>query len=104
MGEAEISKEMRHRLHAHVFSDVGSKHYDQYYYYDDKKAALDKWAAWLIEQAKIVTYGTFGTGATASCFRGASRRLIAWVSSASSLSACESRSESSPSTMRILAA
>lgn len=47
MGRAGLSKELRDRIQAHAFTDVGSKHYDRYTYFAEKKAGLRKWAAWL---------------------------------------------------------
>jgi hypothetical protein len=55
MGKAGISKEMRDRIQAHAFSDVSSKHYDRYDYYNEKQAALSVWAEWLITVAKVKT-------------------------------------------------
>jgi hypothetical protein len=39
MGKAGISKELRDRVQGHAFSDVSSKHYDRYDYYDEKKSS-----------------------------------------------------------------
>jgi integrase len=46
-GAAGISKEMRDRLQNHTKSDVSSKHYDRWEMIPEKRAAMDRWAAWL---------------------------------------------------------
>lgn len=50
MGVAGISKEIRDRIQGHALSDVSSKHY----YFKEKQAALNVWAAWLESEAKII--------------------------------------------------
>lgn len=47
MASAGMSKELRDRIQGHAFSDVSSKHYDRYDYFDEKRAGLETWAAWL---------------------------------------------------------
>ena len=52
MGEAKLSKEIRDRIQGHAFSDVGSKHYDRYDYWEEKQAAMMQWERWLNQQVK----------------------------------------------------
>lgn len=47
MGGAKLSKELRDRIQGHAFSDVASKHYDRYDYFDEKQQGLQQWATWL---------------------------------------------------------
>lgn len=47
MAKARLSKELRDRIQGHAFSDVSSKHYDRYDYFDEKRAGLRRWEAWL---------------------------------------------------------
>lgn len=47
MGKAGISKEMRDRLQNHALSDVSSRHYDRYDYWEEKKEAMQIWESWL---------------------------------------------------------
>ena len=62
MGRAGITKEMRDRIQNHAVSDVSDKHYDQYEYMPEKRAAMKTWERWLakhviepkIEQSKVV--------------------------------------------------
>ena len=62
MGKAGITKEMRDRIQNHAVSDVSDKHYDQYEYMPEKRAAMKTWERWLakhviepkIEQSKVV--------------------------------------------------
>ena len=62
MGRAGITKEMRDRIQNHAVSDVSGKHYDQYEYMPEKRAAMKTWERWLakhviepkIEQSKVV--------------------------------------------------
>ena len=49
MGRAGISKEMRDRLQNHAVSDVSGKHYDQYEYMPEKRAAMKTWERWLAQ-------------------------------------------------------
>jgi len=46
-GSIGISLEMRNRLQGHAFQDVGSTHYDQWDYLDDKRDAMNKYCHWL---------------------------------------------------------
>jgi len=47
-GEAGISKEMRDKLQNHAQrGDVSSRHYDRYDYLVEKRAAMEKWSAYL---------------------------------------------------------
>lgn len=48
-GSIGIGLEMRNRLQGHAFQDVGSQHYDQWDYMDDKRTAMEKYCAWLDE-------------------------------------------------------
>jgi len=52
MGEAKLSKEIRDRIQGHAFSDVGSKHYDRYDYWEEKQDAMKMWERWLNRQVK----------------------------------------------------
>ncbi|WP_295514972.1 integrase arm-type DNA-binding domain-containing protein [uncultured Pseudomonas sp.] len=47
MASAGLSKELRDRIQGHAFSDVSSKHYDRYDYFEEKRAGLQVWAEWL---------------------------------------------------------
>jgi integrase len=47
MGKAGITKEMRDRIQNHAVSDVSGKHYDQYEYMPEKRAAMKTWERWL---------------------------------------------------------
>lgn len=49
MGKAKISQEMKNRLQNHALTDVSSKHYDRYDYWDQKKEASAIWEDWLIK-------------------------------------------------------
>ena len=49
MGRAGITKEMRDRIQNHAVSDVSSKHYDQYEYMPEKRAAMKTWERWLAQ-------------------------------------------------------
>lgn len=40
MGVAGLDKELKDRIQRHAFGDVGSKHYDRYTYFKEKKAGL----------------------------------------------------------------
>ncbi|BBN53309.1 integrase [Pseudomonas chlororaphis subsp. aurantiaca] len=53
MGVAGINKEMKDRVQGHAFGDVGSKHYDRYSYFKEKRQALQRWSTWL--QKNVVT-------------------------------------------------
>lgn len=47
MGAAGLDKSLRDRIQGRAFNDVGSKHYDRYDYFKEKKAGLNRWAKWL---------------------------------------------------------
>ncbi|TBU78200.1 tyrosine-type recombinase/integrase [Phytopseudomonas daroniae] len=47
MGAAGLDKPLRDRIQGRAFNDVGSKHYDRYDYFKEKKAGLTRWATWL---------------------------------------------------------
>jgi integrase len=49
MGRAGITKEMRDRLQNHAVKDVSDKHYDQYEYMPEKRAAMKTWERWLAQ-------------------------------------------------------
>ena len=49
MGRAGITKEMRDRIQNHAVSDVSGKHYDQYEYMPEKRAAMKTWERWLAQ-------------------------------------------------------
>jgi intergrase/recombinase len=49
MGKAGITKEMRDRIQNHAVSDVSGKHYDQYEYMPEKRAAMKTWERWLAQ-------------------------------------------------------
>ena len=53
MGAAGVDKPLRDRIQGRAFNDVGSKHYDRYDYFKEKKAALNRWAKWL--QMNVIT-------------------------------------------------
>ncbi|OLU22505.1 integrase [Pseudomonas sp. PA15(2017)] len=53
MGAAGLDKSLRDRIQGRAFNDVGSKHYDRYDYFKEKKAGLNVWAKWL--QQNIIT-------------------------------------------------
>jgi integrase len=63
MGKAGITKEMRDRLQNHAVKDVSDKHYDQYEYMPEKRAAMKTWERWLaqhviepeLEPSKVVS-------------------------------------------------
>jgi integrase len=63
MGKAGITKEMRDRIQNHAVSDVSGKHYDQYEYMPEKRAAMKTWERWLaqhviepeLEPSKVVS-------------------------------------------------
>jgi len=42
-GKAGLSKEIRDKIQNHVLSDVSTKHYDMYDYFDEKQEALKLW-------------------------------------------------------------
>lgn len=42
-GKAGISKEVRDKIQNHALSDVSTKHYDLYDYFDEKQEALNRW-------------------------------------------------------------
>ncbi|PYG00745.1 site-specific recombinase XerD [Thioalkalivibrio sp. ALE21] len=46
-GRAGIDLEIRNRIQGHAMADVGSRHYDRYDYLTEKRAAMERWAAWL---------------------------------------------------------
>lgn len=46
-GAAGISKEYRDRMQNHAKSDISSRHYDRYDYLKEKRAAMNKWEAYL---------------------------------------------------------
>lgn len=46
-GKAGLSKEIRDRLQNHTLQDVSSKSYDRYSYIEEKRAAMDRWNAFL---------------------------------------------------------
>lgn len=46
-GEIGLSKEIRDRLQGHVPSDVSSKHYDRYDYFEEKRQAAQRWGDYL---------------------------------------------------------
>ncbi|MFJ7107763.1 hypothetical protein ACIQU2_09115 [Pseudomonas sp. NPDC098740] len=47
MGVAGLDRELKDRIQGHAFNDVGSKHYDRYTYFKEKKSGLRRWALWL---------------------------------------------------------
>jgi hypothetical protein len=47
MGVAGLDKELKDRIQGHAFGDVGSKHYDRYTYFKEKKKGMQKWSLWL---------------------------------------------------------
>lgn len=53
MGVAGLDKEMKDRIQGHAFGDVGSKHYDRYTYFKEKKSGLQRWSVWL--QKNVIT-------------------------------------------------
>ena len=63
MGKAGITKEMRDRIQNHAVSGVSGKHYDQYEYMPEKRAAMKTWERWLaqhviepeLERSKVVS-------------------------------------------------
>ncbi len=63
MGKAGITKEMRDRLQNHAVKDISDKHYDQYEYMPEKRAAMKTWERWLaqhviepeLEPSKVVS-------------------------------------------------
>jgi integrase len=57
LAELRISKEYRDRVLNHIPSDVGSKHYNKYDYADEKREALNRWAAAI----SSIVEGTGGT-------------------------------------------
>ena len=60
MGELGVSKELRDRLQNHALNDVSSKHYDRYDYLPEKREALRKWEAKLIDKEATVISAEFG--------------------------------------------
>jgi integrase len=46
-GQAGISKEIRDRLQNHTLQDVSSKSYDRWSYMPEKRAAMEKWDAFV---------------------------------------------------------
>lgn len=55
MGVAKLTKELRDRIQGHAFSDVASKHYDRYDYFDEKQLGLQRWSTWLQKNVIAVT-------------------------------------------------
>lgn len=55
MGELGLSKDIRDRLHNHALTDVSSKHYDRFDYFEQKRKAVEAWDDWL---RRMVTGGT----------------------------------------------
>jgi hypothetical protein len=53
MGVAGLDKELKDRIQGHAFGDVGSKHYDRYTYFKEKKSGLQRWSVWL--QKNVIT-------------------------------------------------
>lgn len=53
MGAAGLDKPLRDRIQGRAFNDVGSKHYDRYDYFKEKKSGLTRWATWL--QKNVIT-------------------------------------------------
>jgi len=60
MGEIGVSKELRDRIQNHALNDVSSKHYDRYDYLPEKREALRKWEAKLIDKEATVISAEFG--------------------------------------------
>lgn len=58
-GKAGLSKDIRDRIQNHVLTDVSTKHYDLYDYFDEKQEALKLWNVAL---SRIIdgTYIQFG--------------------------------------------
>lgn len=46
-GSIGLSLEIRNRVQGHAFSDVGSRHYDQWDYLTEKRDALEAYTVWL---------------------------------------------------------
>lgn len=46
-GRAGVDLEIRNRLQGHAMQDVGSRHYDRWGYLPEKRAGMERWAAWL---------------------------------------------------------
>jgi integrase len=49
-GEVGLSKDIRDRIQNHAMTDVSSRHYDMWTYLPEKRAALEKWQAVLLEK------------------------------------------------------
>lgn len=47
LGQEEVPKDLRDRLHGHAMNDVSSQHYDRYDYLREKRQAMDVWEKWL---------------------------------------------------------
>jgi integrase len=46
-GSIGLSLDIRNRVQGHAFSDIGSRHYDQWDYMDEKREAVGVYSAWL---------------------------------------------------------
>ena len=45
--QAKLDLEIRNRIQGHAFSDIGSRAYDRYDYWDEKTEAMARWSNWL---------------------------------------------------------
>lgn len=48
--QAKLDLEIRNRIQGHAFSDIGSRAYDRYDYWDEKTEAMARWSNWLTRQ------------------------------------------------------
>lgn len=74
-GQAGVSKEIRDRIQNHALQDVSSKNYDRWNYMPEKRAAMEKWDAFVralldLKKPKLHASGIIGDESTptAQCF------------------------------------